>query len=96
MLIDSFPEIEQKRIPFQIMSLAQFRPEKNHKEGKNNYFNGLVFYFRKIFRPIRSSSGLILTREVRKGETYRTGKNHECAVLVSRRDFVQKSREKDT
>lgn len=24
-------EIEQKRIPFQIMSLAQFRPEKNHK-----------------------------------------------------------------
>lgn len=39
MLMDSFPEIEQKRIPFQIMSLAQFRPEKNHKEGKNNYLN---------------------------------------------------------
>ena len=52
--------------------------------------HGLVFYFRKIFRPIRSSSGLILTREVRKGETYRTGKNslvenyQKTAIIVGK------------
>ena len=50
MIIDFFTEIEQKRIPFQIMSLAQFRPEKNHKEGKNIFtnldFSRIVYFCR--------------------------------------------------
>ena len=44
--MNSFAEIEMKRIPFQIMSLAQFRPEKNHKEGKNIFTN--IFFSRNL------------------------------------------------